>query len=53
MDFETFTKIEISIPCGCYEIFKFDTIYDDDLHNEHSSYGYGMDRTFIVKEYEK
>ncbi len=53
MDFESFTKIEISIPCGCFDNLKFDTIYDDDLHNEHSSYGYGMDRTFIVKEYEK
>jgi len=53
MNFESFPKIEISIPCGCSDNLKFSTIYDYDLDNEHSSSGYGMDRTFIVKEYEK
>ena len=53
IDFASFTKIEISIPYGCSDNLKFDTIYDDYPHNEHSSFGYGMDRTFIVKEYEK
>lgn len=53
MDFDSFPKIEISIPCGCSDNLKFATIYDYDLDNEHSSSGYGMDRTFIVKEYEK
>ncbi len=53
MNFESFPKIEISIPCGCSDNLKFATIYDYDLDNEHSSSGYGMDRTFIVKEYEK
>lgn len=53
MDFESFTKIEISVPIGCSDNLRFATIYDYDIHNKHSSCGYGMDRTFIVKEYEK
>ena len=53
LDFNSFTKIEICVPYRCSEHFKFASIYDEDIRNKHSSYGYGMDRTFIVKEYEK
>lgn len=53
IDFNSFTKIEIEVPYRCSEFFKFSYIYDEDIRNEHSFYGYGMDRTFIVKEYEK
>ena len=50
IDFNSFKKIEINVPLGCADNYSFATIYDDDLDNDHSWYGYGMDRTFIVKE---
>lgn len=53
LDFESFPKIEIIVPEGCSERFKFAAIYNYDIYNEHSNYGYGMDRTFVVKEDEK
>lgn len=53
LNFDSFIKIEINIPYGCSEKYKFAVIYNNDIYNEHSSYGYGMDRTFVVKENEK
>ena len=50
LDFNSFTKIEISYPNGYSNSFSFAPIYNNDLHNTHESYGYGMDRTFILKE---
>ncbi len=50
VDFSSFTKIEISVPYGCSENFKFETIYETHPHDEYSSYGYGMDRTFVISE---
>ena len=50
LDFNSFTKIEISDPNGYSNSFSFAPIYNNDLHNTHESYGYGMDRTFILKE---
>ncbi len=50
LDFDSFTKIEIICPSGYSDSFSFAPIYNNDLHNTHESYGYGMDRTFILKE---
>ena len=50
IDFNSFTKIEISVPIGCLGIYRFETIYENYPHNEYSSYGYGMDRTFVICE---
>lgn len=49
LDFDSFTKIEIICPSGYSDSFSFVPIYNHDLHNAHESYGYGMDRTFILK----
>jgi hypothetical protein len=50
LDFDSFTKIEIICPSGYSDSFSFVPIYNHDLHNAHESYGYGMDRTFILKK---
>ena len=50
IDFNSFTKIEISVPIGCLGMYRFETIYENYPHNEYSSYGYGMDRTFVICE---
>lgn len=49
----TFPIIEVVVPQGCSDNYSFSPIHDNDLHNEHEYYGYGMDRQFIVKEDEK
>ena len=53
VDFNSFIKIEIIVPSGYSNILHFSAIYNHDLYNQHRDYGYGMDRQFIVKEYEK
>lgn len=50
LDFNSFTKIEIICPSGYSDSFSFAPIYNNDLLNTHESYGYGMDRAFILKE---
>lgn len=50
LDFDSFTKIEIICPSGYSDSFSFVPIYNHDLLNAHESYGYGMDRTFILKK---
>lgn len=50
IDFSSFTKIEISVPYGCSEMYKFETIYENYPHDEYGSYGYGMDRTFVLSD---
>lgn len=50
LDFNSFTKIEIIYPKGYSDSFSFAHIYIKDLFNTYESYGYGMDRTFILKE---
>ena len=50
LDFNSFTKIDVIVPKGCADKFHFSAIYDYDPFNSHSNYGYGMDRSFTVKE---
>ena len=52
LDFNSFTKIEI-ISNGCSDSFTFVPIYNHDLLNAHESYGYGMDRTFVLSDDER
>lgn len=53
VDTSLFPVIEIFVPSGCSDKYRFSAIYNHDLCNDHIDYGYGMDRNFIVKEYEK
>ena len=50
IDFSSFAKIEIYIPVGSSDKYIFANIYDYDLNNSHVNHGYGMDRTFVIKE---
>ena len=50
INFNSFDKIEINIPYGCSDNFKFETIYD--RYTNCSYMKYGMDRSFILKENE-
>ena len=50
LNINSFTKIEIIVPYGCSDKYVFSAIYDK-YCNEELRY-YGMDRNFIVKEYE-
>ena len=34
----------------CCEMYKFETIYENYPHDEYGSYGYGMDRTFVLSD---
>ena len=50
IDVSTFKKIEIFIPSGCAEQYSFEPIYD---YSDGDFRTYGMDRNFIIKEYEQ
>ena len=50
IDVSTFKKIEILIPYGCAEQYSFEPIYD---YSDGDFRTYGMDRNFIIKEYEQ
>ena len=50
IDISTFKKIEILIPSGCAEQYSFEPIYD---YSDGDFRTYGMDRNFIMTEYEQ
>ena len=53
IDISTFTKIEILVPSGCRDSYMFFAIYDQYGGGIIGQHEYGMDRDFIIKEYEQ
>ncbi len=58
IDSNTFPIIEIIVPKGCCEKYSFSAIYDEYEYGSHDGkydylIRYGMDRQFIIREYEK
>ena len=53
IDVSSFTKIEILVPSGCRDNYRFSAIYDKIGGGIIGEHEYGMDRDFIIKEYEQ
>jgi len=53
IDISTFTRIEILVPSGCRDNYSFSAIYDKIGGGIIGEHEYGMDRDFIIEEYEQ